>query len=114
MVAQTPDGKTMQLTDSSMIITAIASFLMDKSQGMKEQVETRNLDQSHLIIGLLEVVSYFPRIESVDENGKKNMDIMNKYFLMFKEAPANRSKEDIVNERKWRRWVDDELVHKLR
>ena len=50
----------------------------------------------------------------MDENGKKNMDIMNKYFLMFKEAPANRSKEDIVNERKWRRWVDDELVHKLR
>ncbi|TRY79215.1 hypothetical protein TCAL_17373 [Tigriopus californicus] len=95
LVAETPSGQKMKLTDSTMIISAMASFLTDKSQS------------------LLEVVSCFPRINYRDHDGKEKMDVMNKYFLMYKDAPTHRTKEDIVNERKWRRWVDDELVHKL-
>eukprot|EP00095_Tigriopus_kingsejongensis_P009876 maker-scaffold1136_size60149-snap-gene-0.9 protein:Tk09876 transcript:maker-scaffold1136_size60149-snap-gene-0.9-mRNA-1 annotation:"prostaglandin e synthase 2" len=95
LVVESPNGQKIKLTDSTMIISAIASFLTDKSQSLQE------------------VASCFPRIAFTDDAGKEKMDIMNKYFLMFKEAPTNRTKEDIVNERKWRRWVDDELIHKL-
>ena len=48
-----------------------------------------------------------------DENYVEKSEIQNRYFLMFNEAKVERSKEDIVDERKWRKWVDDELVHSL-
>ncbi|TRY79264.1 hypothetical protein TCAL_17069 [Tigriopus californicus] len=68
----------MKLTDSTMIISAMASFLTDKSQS-----------------GFV-----FPGINYRNHDGKEKMDVMNKYFLMYKDAPTHRTKEDIVNERK--------------
>jgi microsomal prostaglandin-E synthase 2 len=38
---------------------------------------------------------------------------MNKYFLMLDLNMGGRSKEDIVEERKWRKWADAVYVHTL-
>ncbi|XP_053980255.1 prostaglandin E synthase 2 [Hylaeus volcanicus] len=84
------------LNDSSMIISLIASHLKDKSQKVNELVE------------------YYPYIAMHDEKSKLKHEIMNKYFLMYKDTlPENKNLDDIINERKWRKWADDELVHTL-
>lgn len=38
---------------------------------------------------------------------------MNKYFLMLDTALDGRTTEDIVEERKWRKWADEVFVHML-
>ena len=48
-----------------------------------------------------------------DPDGKEVSEIQNKYFLMYNDTKVARTKEDIVEERKWRKWVDDKLVHML-
>nr|CAG4637130.1 EOG090X08KD [Ceriodaphnia reticulata] len=85
-----------QLNDSSMIISSLASHLADPEQD------------------LLKIVKYYPRVDYQEEGGKKDSEIMNRYFLMFGEKePAGRSKESIVEERRWRKWSDDVLMHTL-
>ena len=59
-----------------------------------------------------------------DDEGREKIDIMNKYFVMKNEKKASsfwsrdsspeKAKAEAAKERKWRKWVDDELVHKLR
>ena len=59
-----------------------------------------------------QVMDCYPTIKYIDDGVEKS-EIQNKYFLMFNETKVSRTKEDIVEERRWRRWVDDELVHSL-
>ena len=49
----------------------------------------------------------------VDEDGDKKSKIDNKYFLMFKDVDVTKKKPELAVERKWRKWVDDVLVHDL-
>ena len=95
LVVETPDGKIFQLVDSTLIVSALTSFLNYPNQSF------------------LELLGCYPKMKFKDENNVEKLDMMNKYFLMFKDIPTNRTKEDIVNERKWRRWADDSLVHML-
>lgn len=67
LLAKRKDGKYVQLTESSMIISTLASFLL-------------NTDQD---IGQL--VNYYPNVSFVDDGGKQKTDVINKYFLMFQE-----------------------------
>ncbi|PSN47051.1 hypothetical protein C0J52_09367 [Blattella germanica] len=95
ILAQVDDGY-QQLNDSTMIISALTSFLHDKDQGLKE------------------VVKCYPCIEFNDDEGNAKKEILNRYFLMFQgDIPKGRTKEDILEERKWRKWADDVLVHVL-
>lgn len=73
LLAKRKDGKYVQLTDSSMIISALASFLL-------------NTDQD---IGQL--VNYYPNVAFVDDSGKQKTDVINKYFLMFQEERPPKS-----------------------
>lgn len=77
LLAKRNDGKYVQLTDSSMIISALASFQL-------------NTDQD---IGQL--VNYYQNTSFVDDNGHKKTDVINKYFLMFQEGrpPKSTTKE---------------------
>ncbi|MCL4130975.1 UNVERIFIED_CONTAM: hypothetical protein GTU68_041166 [Idotea baltica] len=84
----------MQLKDSSMIISALQSFISNKNQTLEE------------------IVRGYPIFEYLDD-GKKKTEITNKYFLMYGGHPTGMSKEEIVLERKWRKWVDDVYVHML-
>jgi microsomal prostaglandin-E synthase 2 len=74
--------------------------------------DTLNMNCYH-VAALLEVLACYPKMMFKDEDNKEKLDMMNKYFLMFRDIPTHRTKEDIVNERKWRRWADDSLVHML-
>jgi len=87
--------KVIQVNDSSVIVSALYSLLVDSGQTSLESI-----------------MDCYPTIKYVDE-GVEKTEIQNKYFLMFNEAKVERTKEDIVEERKWRKWVDDELVHSL-
>lgn len=84
------------LNDSSMIISLLASYINDRSQGIQE------------------LADYYPNIGMHDDNGKFKHEIMNKYFLMYnKMPPKDVSLNRIVEERKWRKWADEVLVHTL-
>lgn len=87
--------RILQLKDSTMIISVLQSFLHNKSENMDN------------------LVKCYPTLNYTDEEGDKRVEIMNRYFLMYGQHPPGRTKEDIVEERKWRKWVDDVLVHVL-
>ncbi|XP_006623672.1 prostaglandin E synthase 2 isoform X1 [Apis dorsata] len=90
------DSGYQPLNDSSMIVSLLASYLKDRSQKINDLVE------------------YYPSIAMHDENQKLKYEIMNKYFLMYKEnLISDENINEIIEERKWRQWVDDEFVHTL-
>ncbi|XP_012279551.1 prostaglandin E synthase 2 [Orussus abietinus] len=90
------NGGYQPLTDSSMIISLLASYLSDKSCPVEN------------------LVHYYPTVSMHDEEGKFKNEIVNKYFLMYQgPIPKDRTLNDIVEERKWRQWADDVFVHTL-
>lgn len=94
LLVETPDKKYLQLTDSSVIVSVLASYLQKPGQN------------------IVELASYYPSLTFYDDRGKKTSDIMNKYFLMSEEA-NDKQKEVVEKERKWRSWVDSHLVHMI-
>lgn len=89
------NNKLIQVNDSSVIVSALFSRLVDPATSMEE------------------IMDCYPAIRYIDSDGKEKEEIQNKYFLMYNEGKVNRTKEDIVEERKWRKWADDTLVHTL-
>ncbi|KAL7978496.1 hypothetical protein Chor_004313 [Crotalus horridus] len=88
-------GSTLQLNDSSVIISAIKSHLISRKS-------------------LEEIASYYPSIKAINSEGKEVDDFGNKYWLMLnnKEALCVYPVEEVRKEEmKWRKWVDDRLVH---
>ncbi|KAK9500921.1 hypothetical protein O3M35_002084 [Rhynocoris fuscipes] len=86
----------LQLNDSSMIISALTSYFHDQE------------------ISLQEVAKFYPSISFYDDNGAVKNEILNRYFLMYQGVfPKDSTKESISEERKWRKWADDVLVHTL-
>ncbi|XP_017488917.1 PREDICTED: prostaglandin E synthase 2 [Rhagoletis zephyria] len=94
ILVQQGDGRYIQMTDSSAIISLLASYLNDKDTD----------------IGYL--ASFYPAISFFDDDSKKRLDILNKYFLMYQDkTPKNVTQDMQENERKWRTWADSHLVH---
>ncbi|XP_074702007.1 prostaglandin E synthase 2 isoform X3 [Strix aluco] len=63
---------------------------------------------------LEEIVSFYPPMKTVTEQGKEVFEYGNKYWLMLDEKETKRVypvKEVRVEEMKWRKWADDWLVH---
>nr|CAD7403621.1 unnamed protein product [Timema cristinae] len=90
------EGGYQQLNDSSLIVSSLASFLHDPMGGLPN------------------VLKCYPTINFNDDDGSLRSEIMNRYFLMFQgDVPSGRTKENITEERKWRKWADDRLVHVL-
>lgn len=78
LLARCKNGNYVQLTESSMIISALSSFLLDQS------------------IDILDIVKYYPNISYMDNNGKKTSDVLNKYFCIYGEkAPKNLNKDEL-------------------
>ncbi|CAL7943655.1 unnamed protein product [Xylocopa violacea] len=95
LLAQVKSGY-QPLNDSSMIISLLASYLKDRSQKIDD------------------LTKHYPSIAMHDENKKLKYEIMNKYFLMYQDnLPSDTVMDEIMEERKWRMWVDDVLVHTL-
>nr|CAD7574676.1 unnamed protein product [Timema californicum] len=90
------EGGYQQLNDSSLIVSSLASYLHDPMGGLPN------------------VLKCYPTINFNDDDGSLRSEIMNRYFLMFQgDIPTGRTKENIIEERKWRKWADDRLVHVL-
>ncbi|XP_006835042.1 PREDICTED: prostaglandin E synthase 2 [Chrysochloris asiatica] len=84
-----------QLNDSSVIISALKTYLVSGQP-------------------LEEVITYYPSMKAVNEQGKEVNEFCNKYWLMLDEKEAQRiygGKEARTEEMKWRQWADDWLVH---
>ncbi|XP_027725327.1 prostaglandin E synthase 2 isoform X1 [Vombatus ursinus] len=84
-----------QLNDSSVIISALKTYLMSG----------KNLE---------EIISYYPPMKTVNDQGKEVTEFGNKYWLMLNEKESRRlysGKEARTEEMKWRQWADDWLVH---
>lgn len=64
------------MNDSTMIISAISSYLKDQK---KE---------------LIDIVKCFPFITFVDEDGVKKNEIMNRYFLMLSDQSPQKYNDD--------------------
>ncbi|KAM5146167.1 prostaglandin E synthase 2 [Mantella aurantiaca] len=89
-------GCSLQLNDSSVIISAVKSFLISKKKNLEE------------------IVSYYPAMKVTNEKGKEVTEYGNRYWLMLDEVETKQlysSKEAQMEEMKWRRWTDDWLVH---
>ncbi|XP_004641584.1 prostaglandin E synthase 2 [Octodon degus] len=94
LVAQ-EEGSSQQLNDSSVIISAL---------------------KTHLVSGqpLEKVITYYPPMKALNDQGKEVTEFCNKYWLMLDEQEAQRmygGKEARTEEMKWRQWADDWLVH---
>ncbi|XP_074032968.1 prostaglandin E synthase Su(P) [Leptinotarsa decemlineata] len=95
LVAKTEEGY-QPLNDSTMIISALASYLKDSDKNIPE------------------IAKCFPMIKYVEEDGSMKNEIMNRYFLMLSNQRLQGMNETESNEeRKWRKWADSVLVHTL-
>jgi len=86
-----------QMNDSSYIISLFRSFVLDPSKALDE------------------IATFYPIYKITDEKGKSRYEVENKYFIMFQEQLKDDKKaiENRKEERTWRIWVDDNLVHTI-
>ncbi|TDH13223.1 hypothetical protein EPR50_G00055110 [Perca flavescens] len=89
------DGN-VQLNDSSVIISSLKTYLINKERSMSE------------------ILHCYPEMKSVNERGKEVTEYSNKYWVMLGEAEITEiypEKGMQKEEMKWRQWADDWLVH---
>ncbi|XP_032021130.1 prostaglandin E synthase 2 isoform X1 [Hylobates moloch] len=94
LVAQEGES-SQQLNDSSVIISALKTYLVSGQP-------------------LEEIITYYPAMKAVNDQGKEVTEFGNKYWLMLSEKEAQQvygGKEARTEEMKWRQWADDWLVH---
>nr|XP_018915501.1 PREDICTED: prostaglandin E synthase 2 [Bemisia tabaci] len=89
------DGGYQQLNDSSMIISALRTLMLDKNANLSD------------------IVNFYPSIKFKDLDGKVKSDVMNKYFVMNHKNKKDSDNDIDAEERKWRQWADEVLVHTL-
>jgi microsomal prostaglandin-E synthase 2 len=75
LLVKCKDGRYVQLGESSMIVSTLASFLDDKKQDMADLAE------------------FYPTMKFYDDKGKSQTDVMNKYFVMYQDNKPNATKE---------------------
>ncbi|ELT91950.1 hypothetical protein CAPTEDRAFT_228714 [Capitella teleta] len=84
-----------QVNDSSVIISCLETFLEDPS------------------IPFDRIVSFYPPLESEGKGKKKVFEYPNKYFVMYGDKKIKTTPDQRKEERRWRLWVDEDLVHML-
>lgn len=78
VLARCKNGNYTLLSDSSMIISALSTYLFDRSQD------------------ILEIAQFYPSISYMNNDGKKIFDVLNKYFPIYGEnTPKNLNKDDM-------------------
>ncbi|XP_064616162.1 prostaglandin E synthase 2-like [Liolophura sinensis] len=85
----------LQLNDSSVIMSILETYLMDTNQSIEN------------------LLKFYPSIESKNAKGKTEIEFPNKYFIMYQDMVVKSTAQVIKEERKWRSWVDNTLVHSL-
>lgn len=67
LLAKCKDGRFIQLAESSMIVSILASYLADPTQDIAE------------------LYKFYPTETYVDEAGSSKSEVINKYFLMLQQ-----------------------------
>ncbi|XP_055023635.1 prostaglandin E synthase 2 isoform X2 [Misgurnus anguillicaudatus] len=88
--------RTVQINDSSVIISALKTYLITKQRTVSE------------------VLDCYPEIKAKNDRGKDVIEFGNKYWVMVNNEDADGlypEKDSRKEEIKWRKWVDEWLVH---
>uniref|UniRef100_H2YX12 Glutaredoxin domain-containing protein n=1 Tax=Ciona savignyi TaxID=51511 RepID=H2YX12_CIOSA len=94
LVTVEKNGKLQQLSDSSLIISVLSSYMINNDREIEE------------------LVKCYPITTVVNEKGKAEKVILNKHWLISEEPVVQTAENDPRKEEaKWRFWVDDYLVH---
>lgn len=76
LLARRKDGAYVQLTESSMIISALSTYLLDPSAGIEKSIK------------------FYQMMSFTDDNGHRKQDVINKYHrLNHNQLPKNYTKE---------------------
>ncbi|KAG9270274.1 prostaglandin E synthase 2 [Astyanax mexicanus] len=87
---------TTQLNDSSVIISALMTYLISKEKTIPQ------------------ILSCYPEMIAKNDSGKEVIEFGNKYWVMVNDAYCDQlypKKDSRKEEIKWRKWADDWLVH---
>lgn len=84
-----------QVNDSSVIISLLRSHAVQPEKSIEE------------------LLRYYPAMETTNEKGKTVTEFQNRYRVMYGDHEPSLSREDIIEEAKWRKWVDDRFVHMM-
>lgn len=77
LLARNKDGKYVQLTESTTIISVLSSYLIDPATSIQD------------------LVKYYPSISYMNDAGKKAHDVLNRYFVIYGEKlPKGLNKQD--------------------
>ncbi|XP_005088854.1 prostaglandin E synthase 2 [Aplysia californica] len=96
LIAEVAGSKEeVALHDSTVVVSILESYLHDRSTSLQK------------------LNSYYPCL--TEKVGRKTKyDFPNKYFVMFQEkADLGSTAKERSEERKWRKWADDHMVHML-
>ncbi|KAI8750665.1 prostaglandin E synthase 2 [Biomphalaria glabrata] len=92
--ANAENKQEVQLKDSSVIISVLESYRQDPKASITQ------------------LNSYYPCL--TEKEGRKiKYNFLNKYFIMFPITQDSKTQEERIEERQWRQWADDHLVHML-
>ncbi|KAF5892903.1 prostaglandin E synthase 2, partial [Clarias magur] len=86
----------VQLNDSSVIISALMTYLLSREKSVPE------------------ILACYPEMKAKNESGRDVTEFGNKYWVMVDESkhpqtfPEKTSRQEEI---KWRKWADDWLVH---
>ena len=86
-------------------MSALSSFLI-----------SRKPESPRKDVSIISIADWYKEKEVVREDGLKQDEIVNRYFLMFGDIERENLKQietSVAEERNWRRWADDYLVHTL-
>jgi microsomal prostaglandin-E synthase 2 len=86
------DGQKIQ--DSSLVVSVLKTSL------------ERGLNVS-------ECLQFYPLVNVTTKKGENTTEHTNKYFIMYGEQNPTNSLGELREEREWRQWVDDHLMHCL-
>ncbi|XP_011502498.1 PREDICTED: prostaglandin E synthase 2 isoform X2 [Ceratosolen solmsi marchali] len=90
------DREYQILTDSSMIVSLLTSYLNSKS------------------VKINELAKFYPTMVMYNEKGQFKHEIVNKYFLMYPNSVFQDKDLNHINEEyKWRKWTDNVFIHTL-
>ena len=95
----------MQINDSTTIVSALSSYLISRKPESQHQNES-----------LFSIADWYKKEKVFRDDGLSSDEIVNKYFLMFgdiEKQKLDRIETSVAEERNWRRWADDQLVHTL-
>ncbi|XP_060788550.1 prostaglandin E synthase 2 [Neoarius graeffei] len=89
-------NETIQLNDSSVIISTLMTYLISREKGVPE------------------IVACYPEMKGKNDRGRDVTEFGNKYWVMVDDTehlqffPEKTSRQEEI---KWRKWADDWLVH---